>query len=61
MPSSGAGAAATVVGITARVCVGTGVVIAAVVVTTGGGGAGGLDGVMGEEGVDAAVVAVVRG
>lgn len=36
-PTCGAGAAATVLGTTVRVCVGTGAVTAAVVVTTGGG------------------------
>jgi hypothetical protein len=59
MPTYGAGAAATVVGTAVRVCVDTGVLIAAVVVTTGGGGAGGrLDIVDRDEGVDDAVVAV---
>lgn len=57
MPSYGVGGAAIVVGTTVRVCVGTGVLIAAVVGTTGGGGAGGrLDVVDRDEGVDEAVV-----
>ena len=60
MPSYGAGGAATVA-VTVRVCVGTGVVIAAVVGTTGGGDAGaGLD-VAGRRGgvVEATVIEVV--
>jgi hypothetical protein len=56
MPTYGAGAAATVVGTTVRVCAGSGAVIAAVVVITGGGAVGRLDVVDRDDGVDDAVV-----
>ena len=51
----GAGAAATVVGTTVRVCVGTGAVVSAVVMTGGGGAGGRLEVVDKDEGVDDAV------
>ena len=58
MPTYGAGAAATVVGTTVRVCAGTCVTVSTVVMTDGGGAGGRLDVVDGDKGVDDAVVGV---